>query len=157
MKRFILTLLFAFLVSSVYGQAGDGSSVNFKLIGPSAINGTTSKNFNYFWEYNGDTNVRANLRKANYYTSGFYALWIRGVTVGGGTDSLTIDCFPRNFEGTLGDQDSTIVTTRFDWTSGTWHGPFNFTLDPSAGAGCRLTHEGIVDADTANWETVLYY
>ncbi len=152
----LLILLFTLLASPVFGQAGDPNDVNYRSI-TKTINGTERVTVKWLFDKDANFITLSSITRANIYTSGFYSLWLKGTTVGGGTDSLTVDCFELNIDGTIADQDSTIVATRFDWTTATWHGPFRFTLNPAAGVGCKVSHEGVADADTASWVFGLYH
>jgi len=156
MKRLFLFLLFLVLASQAFAQSGDPNDVNYRSI-TKTINGTDRVTLKWLWDKDANNATLASITRANIYTSGFYSLWIKGTTVGGGTDSLTVDCFELGIDGTVADQDSTIVTTRFDWTSASWHGPFRFTLNPAAGVGCKFSQEGVSDADTASYVFGLFH
>jgi hypothetical protein len=136
-----------FWVVLVQAQDLDNSDKHaFEIKRNVALNGsgaTQTVKFGFAREWN----PRTTPVKGTYSTTGFYNFWINCTTTAGGTDSLRMVVYPLNYEGSLGDQDSTVSASYFDWTSATEHGPFNFEIDNVAGYAIKLKNEG-VSADT---------
>lgn len=98
-----------------------------------------------------------------FWNPGFYRFWTRGDTTAAGneinaTDSLKMTIYELNFDGTRGDQTSTLVMDELDWTADTWHGPFVLTVfGPAFGIEAVIQKTCVSDADTSEQVILILY
>lgn len=98
-----------------------------------------------------------------FWNPGFYRVWTRGDTTAAGneinaTDSLKITAYEINFDGSRGDQTSTVVVDQLDWTADTWHGPFTLTVfGPAFGIELLVQKFCASDADTSEQAILFIY
>ncbi len=101
--------------------------------------------------------------RGTFWDPGFYRVWTRGDTTAAGnqinaTDSLKITAYELNFDGTRGDQTSTVVVNQLDWTADTWHGPFVLTVfGPAFGIELLVQKTCKSDADTSEQVIMLIH
>jgi hypothetical protein len=99
----------------------------------------------------------------SFWNPGYYRLWVRGDTTAAGdaigsTDSLTITVYELMFDGSRGDQTSTVVADQIDWTVDTWHGPFVLTIfGPAFGMEAVLQKSCVSSADTSEQTIIILY
>ncbi len=144
-----------FFLTKVQLDSGNAVSVKFMFprnpASPTAIGTVTASRFSIVAE------------NGQFWNPGFYRLWTRGDTTAAGneinaTDSLKITAYELNFDGTRGDQTSTVVVDQLDWTADTWHGPFVLTVfGPAFGIELLVQKFCASDADTSEQVIQLIY